>query len=60
MGFGEMLRVGEVARLLGVRRETVRRLADDGLLPVERVGLRRERRFRLEAVRKVYRQRRRK
>lgn len=45
-----VLRVGDVASLLGVHVNTVRRWSDEGGLKSFRVGLRRERRFRREDV----------
>ena len=43
-----VLRVGDVASLLGVHNNTVRRWSDEGVLKSFRVGLRHERRFRRE------------
>lgn len=45
-----VLRVGDVASLLGVHLNTVRRWSDEGALRSFRVGFRRERRFRREDV----------
>ena len=45
-----MLRAGDVASLLGVHINTVRRWSNEGVLRAFRVGLRRERRFRREDV----------
>jgi len=45
-----VLRGGEVASLLGVHMNTVRRWSDKGVLKSFRVGLRHERRFRREDV----------
>ncbi|HKC19604.1 MAG TPA: helix-turn-helix domain-containing protein, partial [Candidatus Dormibacteraeota bacterium] len=45
-----MLSTREVAERLGVSEASVRRWSDDGRLPVQRVGKRRERRFRLSDV----------
>ena len=46
----KVLRVGEVARLLGLHVNTVRRWSDEGVLKSFRVGLRWERRFQREDV----------
>ena len=43
-----LLTVGEVARILHVHPNSVRRWADQGLLPAYRIGLRGDRRFREE------------
>ena len=45
-----VLRAGDVASLLGVHINTVRRWSDEGVLKSFRVGLRHERRFRHEDV----------
>ena len=45
-----LLTVGEVARILHVHVNTVRRWADEGLLPAYRIGLRGDRRFREEVL----------
>jgi excisionase family DNA binding protein len=45
-----MLSTREVAERLGVSEASVRRWSDSGALPVQRVGKRRERRFRLKDV----------
>ena len=45
-----VLAIREVAQLLGVHINTVRNWGDRGLIPVYRVGPRRDRRFRREDV----------
>ncbi len=45
-----VLRVGDVANLLGVHINTVRHWSDEGVLKSFRVGLRHERRFRRDDV----------
>ncbi|MBU2009860.1 MAG: helix-turn-helix domain-containing protein [Chloroflexi bacterium] len=45
-----LLAVSEVAQLLGVHINTVRKWGDRGILPVYRLGPRRDRRFRREDV----------
>ena len=45
-----LLTVGEVARMLHVHANSVRRWADEGLLPAYRIGRRGDRRFSEEAV----------
>jgi len=45
-----MLRSGDVARLLGLHSNTVRRWSDKGVLKVYRIGPRGDRRFRREDV----------
>jgi len=47
---GHYIDTGEAARLLGVHVNTVRRWADAGKLPSVRLGNRRDRRFRREAL----------
>ena len=47
---GKMLRVSEVARMLDAHPNSVRRWADIGLLPAQRIGLRGDRKFKLEDV----------
>jgi excisionase family DNA binding protein len=47
---GEWLNTREAAAKLGVSEASVRRWSDEGVLPVRRVGKRRERRFRVEDV----------
>ena len=47
---GKMLTVTEVAHLLGVHMNSVRRWADIGLLPCYRLGLRGDRRFRPDEI----------
>ena len=47
---GKMLTVTEVAHLLGVHMNSVRRWADIGLLPSYRIGLRGNRRFRPDEI----------
>ena len=46
----EMLTVSEVARLLKVHPNSVRRWANEGLLTVYRVGRRGDRRFRVDDI----------
>ena len=48
--YNRLLTVGEVARILHVHANTVRRWADQGLLPAYRIGLRGDRRFREDVV----------
>ncbi len=43
--FGALLTVGQVATLLNIHVNTVRRWSAQGLLPTYRVGPRRDRRF---------------
>ena len=45
-----LLTVSEVARMLHVHANSVRRWADEGLLPAYRIGRRGDRRFSEEAV----------
>ena len=45
-----LLTVGEVARMLHVHANSVRRWADEGLLPAYRIGRRGDRRFSEESV----------
>src|SRR5260370_27986397 len=52
-----MLSTREVAERLGVSEASVRRWSDGGHLPVQRVGKRRERRFRARDVEAAARQR---
>jgi excisionase family DNA binding protein len=47
---GQLLTVSEAAGLLSAHPNSVRRWADMGLLNTYRVGLRRDRRFRLKEV----------
>lgn len=42
---GVMLPTREVARMLGVHENTIRRWTDSGLLPAYRYGTRRDRKF---------------
>jgi len=53
-----MLRIGEVARMLGIHSNTVRNWSDKGLLPAYYIGPRGDRRFKRNEVedylRKVY------
>lgn len=46
----QLLAVGEVAHLLGVHINTVRNWGDRGILPMYRVGPRRDRRFRRKDI----------
>lgn len=46
--FPSLLAVRQVAQLLAVHVNTVRKWADHGIIPVYRVGPRRDRRFRRE------------
>ncbi len=48
-----MFRPGEVAKLLGIHVNTVRRWADKGILKAYRITLRGDRRFRREDVEKL-------
>jgi excisionase family DNA binding protein len=48
-----MLRIGEVGQLLGLHCNTVRRWSDSGILKGYRIGLRGDRRFRLEDVQRL-------
>lgn len=41
---GTMLSVREAAKMLGVHENTLRRWADEGMLPVYRYGMRKDRR----------------
>ncbi len=50
MPAGEWLSTSQVADALGVSEASVRRWSDRGILPVQRVGRRRERRFRADHV----------
>jgi excisionase family DNA binding protein len=50
LGTKAMLRVGEVANLLGIHINTVRRWEDKGALKGYRVGTRGDRRFRREDI----------
>ena len=47
---GKMLRISEVANQLGAHINSVRRWADVGLLPCYRIGVRGDRRFKVEDV----------
>lgn len=50
--FEEMLTISDVARLLKVHPNSVRRWSNDGLIRVYRVGRRRDRRFKPDDVTK--------
>ena len=45
-----MLSTHDVANILGVHMNTVRRWSDSGIIKVYRIGPRRDRRFRLEDI----------
>jgi excisionase family DNA binding protein len=46
----DKLNTGEIARILNVNNNTVRKWADAGLLKAERVGPQRERKFKMAEV----------
>lgn len=50
LDMARLLMVSEVARLLHVHPNTVRRWSDQGLLPAYRMGRRRDRRFRWQDI----------
>ena len=47
---GKLLTPGDVARILNIHVNTVRRWSNIGILPAERIGRRGDRRFRFEDV----------
>ena len=53
-GVTKMMTVGEVARLLNVHTNTVRRWSERGILKTYRVGPRRDRKFRRRDVAVLY------
>jgi excisionase family DNA binding protein len=51
-----LLTVVEVARMLNLHNNTVRRWSDQGVLPSFRIGRRNDRRFRMEDIVKLLRE----
>lgn len=49
----KLLRIREAAELLGVNPETLRRWDNDGRLRAIRIGKRKDRRYKLEDIKKV-------